>query len=137
VRALRRGRQPLTSVCHHGAVRLALVVCVVALLAAPAALARETAVGVGLREYRVSLYRDHVRAGTIKLNLTNYGEDPHDLAVRTPGGRVVARSAPVDPFGGRLTFRVRLRTPGRYVVFCTIADHERLGMHARLTVSRR
>jgi plastocyanin len=95
-----------------------------------------TTVGVGLREYRLSLYRDHVRPGIVKLNLTNFGEDPHDVAVRARSGRIVAHSAEVAS-GDRATLTVRLPHAGRFVVFCTLADHERLGMRARLTVTNR
>jgi hypothetical protein len=32
---------------------------------------------------------------------------------------------------------VRLRRPGRYVVFCSLAGHEQLGMRARLRAVER
>lgn len=116
--------------------RRALVASVVvAATAAPASLARETAVGVGLREFRVAPYRDRVRPGVVKLNVTNLGEDVHDLVLRTRRGRVLARTAELRP-GERATVRVRLRRPGSYVLACTIAEHERRGMRARLVVSR-
>ena len=118
------------------------IACLVALttLVAPAGAAtgavHRTSVGVGLREFRVGLYRDHVRPGVVKLNLQNFGEDPHDLVVRTLSGRIVARG-PVVRSGDRQSFSVRLPRPGRFVVFCSLADHEQRGMHARLVVSRR
>jgi hypothetical protein len=100
-----------------------------------AALVHSTPVGVGLREYRLSPYRDVVRPGIVKFNLTNFGEDPHDLVVRTLSGRIVARVPEVAP-GARRTARIRFRRAGRFVLFCSVADHDGRGMHARLKVSR-
>ena len=48
---------------------------------------RSTAVGVSEREFRVSVYRASVPAGTVRFNLSNEGEDVHDLVVRTARGR--------------------------------------------------
>ena len=48
-----------------------------------------TAVGVGEREWRISLYRSEVPTGRVKLNVRNFGEDGHDLAIRTASGRVL------------------------------------------------
>jgi FtsP/CotA-like multicopper oxidase with cupredoxin domain len=95
-----------------------------------------TPVGVGEREWRVSLYRSHVPTGVVHLNARNFGEDGHDLAVRTSGGRVLKTLPELKP-GTTGTLRVRLRKPGRYVVFCSLAGHEARGMHAVLRVKRR
>ena len=106
------------------------------LQAAPAA--SETAVGIGEREFSLSLYRERVRPGVVKFNIANLGEDRHNLAIRGPGrSRRVNVTSPDVRAGERLTFRVRLRATGRYTVVCTIADHEARGMRARLTVSKR
>jgi plastocyanin len=94
--------------------------------------APSTAVGVGAREFRLAAYRTSVPAGTVRFNLMNYGEDGHDLVVRTAGGRQLARSAEVRP-GGRTTVRLRLR-PGTYRLLCGIADHAALGMRTTIRV---
>jgi hypothetical protein len=104
--------------------------------AAGATRSHETAVGVSLREFRVAPYRDRVRPGAVKLNVMNYGEDAHDLVVRTRRGTVLAHLPELRP-GDRSTLRVRLRRPGRYVLACTLGDHERRGMRAWLTASTR
>ena len=106
------------------------------LLAVAAALLGPTPVGVGEREWRISLYRSRVPAGVVHLNARNFGEDGHDLAVRTAGGRVLKTLHELEP-GATGTLRVRLRKPGRYVVFCSLADHESRGMRAVLRVKRR
>jgi hypothetical protein len=101
-----------------------------------AAGARPTAVGVGEREWRVSLYRSSVPTGRVRLNVRNFGEDGHDLAVRTRSGRLLG-ATPEIRAGETATLRVRLRRPGRYIVFCSLTGHEELGMRAVLRVKRR
>jgi hypothetical protein len=104
-----------------------------ALLAGLLAGHQPTAVGVGEREWRISLYRSEVPTGRVKLNVRNFGEDGHDLSVRTRGGKVLKSLPELDP-GDTGTLRVRLRKPGRYVVFCSLAGHEARGMRAVLRV---
>ena len=95
-----------------------------------------TAGGVGEREWRISLYRSEVPTGRVKLNVRNFGEDGHDLAIRTASGRVLGAIGEVRP-GRSATLSVRLRKPGRYRVFCALEGHEAKGMHAVLRVKRR
>lgn len=105
---------------------------------APSAQLRTTAVGVGLREYRVALYRNRVLPGRVRFNIENLGEDRHDLRVIGPGssGTVRATSPEVTP-GARYTLKVTLRQRGLYRLICSIGDHEARGMVARLRVVRR
>jgi plastocyanin len=95
-----------------------------------------TAVGVSEREWRVSLHRTTVPVGVVRLNVSNLGEDGHDLAVRDRRGRVLARSPEVGA-GRAATLRVRLRQAGRYTLFCALEEHEARGMRARLRVIAR
>jgi hypothetical protein len=95
-----------------------------------------TAVGVGEREWRVSLYRSRVPVGPVRLNVRNFGEDGHDLAVRSRTGRVLGSLPELRP-GETGTLAVRLRKPARYVVFCSLEGHEAKGMRARLRAVRR
>ena len=94
-------------------------------------------VGVGMREWSVAVYRTHARPGRVKLNLTNFGEDAHDLQVFGPAGYRSARSPEVAPFGGRETLRVTLQRTGTYRLLCMKPGHAGLGMRATLRVSRR
>ncbi|MBN1529768.1 MAG: hypothetical protein JW895_11940 [Thermoleophilaceae bacterium] len=107
-----------------------------AFAAAPAAAHSPTSVGVSEREWRVALYRTRVPTGVLRLNVHNYGEDGHDLAIRNRDGKVLASVPEVEPGEGD-TLRVRVRRRGRYVVFCTLEGHEAKGMRARLTVVKR
>ena len=106
------------------------------LIALVAALLAPTPVGVGEREWRVSLYRSQVPVGVVRLNVRNFGEDGHDLSVRTRAGKVLGSLPELRP-GETGTLRVRLRRPARYVVFCSLAGHEARGMRAVLRVKRR
>ena len=120
--------------------RLALVAAALAsLVALPGgaqASRAPTAVGVSEREFSLNPYRHAVRPGTVRFFVTNFGEDVHNLALRTPGGRLV-KVSPDIASGRRLALTTRLRRPGRWVLVCTKAGHEQLGMRAALRVKRR
>jgi hypothetical protein len=102
--------------------------------AADARPATSTAVGVSAREYRLAAYRASVPKGLVRFNLANYGEDGHDLVVRTRGGREVGRTGEVRS-GKRSTLQLRL-APGAYRLICDLADHEARGMVTALRVTR-
>ena len=105
---------------------------------APAAKLRTTAVGVSLREYRLTPYRARVLPGRVRFNLENFGEDAHDLRVIGPGdSKAIRGTSPEVRAGERHTLKVTLRTRGLYRLVCTIGDHEARGMVARLRVVRR
>ena len=106
------------------------------LLAVAAALLAPTPVGVGEREWRISLYRSHVPTGVVHLNARNFGEDGHDLAVRTADGRLLGLLPELKP-GRSGTLSLKLRKPGRYRLFCSLDGHEAKGMHAVLRVKKR
>lgn len=109
-----------------------------AVAAAPAATARTTAVGVGMREYRIALYRNRVLAGRVRLNIENLGEDGHDLRVSGPSATPTIRgTSPELRAGERRTLTVTLKRRGVYTLVCTIGDHEARGMVSRLRVVKR
>ncbi len=110
----------------------------IAAMAAAAALAAPApapAVGVSLLEWEVALGRRTVRAKAIRLNVDYLGEDTHDLVVRAASGRIVKR-LPELRAGMQLRGRARLPKPGRYVLFCSLPEHEERGMRATLRVLR-
>jgi Cupredoxin-like domain len=114
----------------------AVLVLALAASVLPAAGHPPTAVGVGEREWRISLYRGKVPTGRVNFNVRNFGEDGHDLTVRNASGRVLGAIGEVRP-GQTATLSVRLRKPGRYRLFCSLEGHEAKGMHALLRVKRR
>ena len=110
----------------------ALIAAVLLAAAGPA-----TPVGLGMREYRYSVYRSSVHAGTVSFNMTNFGEDAHNLRVTGPGGYRSAVSRDVAPGGGHLRFTVNLRRAGTYRLLCLKPGHAAKGMKATLRVVRR
>ena len=120
--------------------RAALLAALAVLLAAPAtaiglraAGSAPTSVGIAEREFHITAYRRSVPAGVIKLNIRNFGEDVHNVVVRGPKG-FTAVGPDVDA-GKNATWRVNLRKPGSYQLLCTRANHMRLGMKSKLTVT--
>ncbi len=87
---------------------------------------------VSASEFRLALSRPSIRRGPAIIELVNYGEDDHDLALRRVGGTRTYRIALVHP-GTTGDLDARLR-PGRYGVWCTLADHRARGMRATLLV---
>jgi hypothetical protein len=73
-------------------------------------------------------------SGRWRFQLRNIGEDDHDLAVRNAAGTVISSSPVVNP-GTVFDVKIRLK-PGKYVLFCTISDHEVRGMKWDLSVRK-
>ena len=89
-------------------------------------------VQVVAQEFRYSLSRQTIRAGWAVIELRNAGEDAHDLRLRRVGGsRVYAW--PVAQSGDVFDRSVKL-LPGRYRLYCSVANHRTLGMQATLVV---
>ncbi len=96
---------------------------------APAAPARAQ---VSAGEFRLTLSRVAIHRGQAIIELVNYGEDDHDLALRRLGGTRTYRIALVHP-GKTGELDARLRA-GRYAVWCTLGDHRARGMRTTLLV---
>lgn len=74
-----------------------------------------------------------VTAGTVALAVTNDGPTVHNVKVRDAGGEVLfgttdLREGASESITGELE-------PGEYVLFCSLAGHESLGIKGTLTVS--
>jgi len=115
-------------------VLLAIGVATVAGAATPAIARAPVAIGVAQHEYRISTYRKVVKPGPVKFNVTNYGEDTHNLVVSGP--RSFRVNGPDVLPGERAALPLRLRRPGTYLLLCTRANHLSLGMRAKLVVRR-
>lgn len=115
---------------------LALVAGAVASMGVAGASTRPPArVQVTATEFELALSRSTLRSGRTIVQLLNLGEDPHDLRLRRVGGTRVYRLPVVLP--GEYA-NLSLRTlPGRYRLWCSIADHRQLGMQATLVVRGR
>jgi plastocyanin len=102
---------------------------------APRAHRASVAVGVAEREWHISSYRAKVKPGTIRFNVTNFGEDSHNLQIAGPGGY----RSPVSPdlrSHERYTLTVTLRKQGVYRLLCTKPGHIKNGMRASIRVRR-
>ena len=84
-------------------------------------------------EYRLSRLR--VPEGKLLLELANFGEDEHDLALQRVGGTRLFALPKTFP-GERRTVALRLG-PGRYKLWCRVGDHAVRGMYAGLRVTKR
>jgi hypothetical protein len=114
--------------------RVLLAVPLAGLLAVPAAAAPTARLQVVAREFSLTLSRQKLKAGPAIIELVNFGDDVHDLRLRRVGGTRIRAIATVPP-GGHAALRARLQ-PGRYILWCSIADHRARGMHAPLAVRR-
>ena len=91
-------------------------------------------VQVVAQEFSYSLSRTKVRAGRVIVEIVNRGQDTHDLDLRRIGGTRIFRFPSVQP--GQVVDRELKLVPGRYVLWCAIADHRERGMHAVFRVVR-
>ena len=115
-------------------IRLALLAVVAAAVLTAQSSASPARVGVGATEFHLVLSRSSVGAGRVVLELQNGGEDVHDLRLRRIGG-TRTYAFPLTRPGARSTRVLRL-LPGRYRLWCSVADHAQLGMRAVLRVRR-
>ncbi len=114
-----------------------VAVGLVALVLASGASAEATPpsrVQVSAQEFSFSLSRETVKAGPAIIELVNFGEDPHDLRLQRVGGAHIAGTPEVQP-GQYYDLTVTL-LPGKYRLWCSIANHRALGMQATLTVRK-
>ena len=115
--------------------RRALAVALLLVVAAPASAARApVAIGVAQREFRLTVYREKVKPGPVRLNVQNYGEDTHNIVIRGPRGYLL--EGPDIRSGERATINAKLLRRGTYMLLCTRANHEALGMRTKITVRR-
>lgn len=84
------------------------------------------------REFSFGLSRINVQAGSAVIELANFGQDPHDLRLQRVGSRHIAGIGVVAP-GARGELSLKLAR-GRYSLWCSVANHRKLGMRATLVV---
>jgi hypothetical protein len=89
---------------------------------------------VSAKEFSLQLSRPALAAGQVTLELRNHGEDPHDLVLSPDNGshtRIASfgETQPSDVATQSLTLPA-----GSYYLFCSLPNHESLGMYAHLKV---
>ena len=87
------------------------------------------------REYSFVLSRLRIKAGPAIVELVNDGQDAHDLRLQRRGSRHIAGMGTVQA-GGHADVSLQL-LPGRYSLWCSLANHRALGMSATLVVTAR
>ena len=90
-------------------------------------------VSVGAKEFSLTLSRPLVGKGTVRVELRNNGEDPHNLVVSPDGTHTPLVSfSTLDP--GTYERRSVVLDPGRYQLWCSLEGHEAKGMSVTLRV---
>lgn len=120
--------------------RLLVVAALAAIAAAAAAAAwgrtpearAPARVQVVATEFALTLSRPSIKAGPAIVQLANFGEDAHDLKLRRRGGTRTYSIPAVRP-GNGYDLSAKL-LPGRFTLWCSIADHRARGMVATLVV---
>jgi uncharacterized cupredoxin-like copper-binding protein len=92
----------------------------------------ERTLQLGLTEYRLAPQNVSVRAGSLTIDVHNYGRLTHDLVVSL-GGQEQASTGPIWP-GDSDQFTVTL-TPGKYLMASSILSDQALGEYGTLTVT--
>ena len=115
-------------------IRAALVAVSAFAVFSAASAAAPARLGVSSSEFHLVLSRGSVKAGRVLIQLQNDGQDVHDLRLRRIGGTHTFRTPGTKP-GRRTTLEISL-LPGRYRLWCSVADHRALGMRAILRVRR-
>jgi plastocyanin len=87
------------------------------------------------QEFRYTLSRQTIKAGRAIVELRNGGEDAHDLRMRRAGGTRVYAWPNVQ--AGEVVDKAFKLLPGTYALWCSVANHRKLGMRATLVVVRR
>jgi hypothetical protein len=90
-------------------------------------------VSVAAKEFSLTLSRPLVGKGSVRVELRNTGEDPHNLIVSPEGTHTpLASFSELDP--GAYERRNVTLQPGRYQLWCSVETHEGLGMSVTLRV---
>jgi plastocyanin len=87
---------------------------------------------VTAKEYFYTLSSRTAPPGAAVIEFVNYGEDPHDMRVQRAGGGRLYKTPIMQP-GQYVDLHVDL-VPGHYHLWCSIANHRKLGMEALLVV---
>jgi hypothetical protein len=87
-------------------------------------------------EWSLALSRAKIAPGDSIVELYNRGEDAHDVRIKRAGR---AKYVPIPETGSEQSNRIETRFKGgkRYVLWCSLEGHRKLGMEAALRVEKR
>ena len=92
-----------------------------------------TFVSVAAKEFSLTLSRPLVGKGSVRVELRNNGEDPHNLVMSPEGTHTpLASFSTLGP--GTYERRSVTLDPGRYQLWCSLEGHEAKGMSVTLRV---
>ena len=107
------------------------VVLVVGLVyAAPEAQSRRTSVSATLQSFKIKLKKKSAKRATVTFKARNKG-GRHNICIR---GKGVRKCAKIVKTGKKTTLKVKLKKKGTYTVFCSVGNHEKLGMKTKFKV---
>ncbi len=92
-----------------------------------------TPVHVGLTEYHLVPQDVRVPAGTVVVDVHNYGRLTHNLVISV-NGKPSGVTRPIPP--GRSAVLDVFLAPGKYLIASTILDDVPLGLYGTLTVTK-
>ncbi len=107
---------------------LVLVASVV--LAVPEAQSRSTSVSATLQSFKIKLKKKSAKRGTVTFKARNK-RGRHNICIR---GKGVRKCAKIVTTGKKTTLKVKLKKKGTYTVFCSVSNHEELGMKTKFKV---
>ena len=90
-----------------------------------------TSVPVSETEFKITLPKSTLAAGSYSFEVANDGKIEHDLVIQ---GNGVDERTPTIEAGKSATLKVDLK-PGTYDVYCSIPDHKQAGMDLKLTIT--
>ena len=91
-----------------------------------------TRVQVTAKEFWYALSSRSVKPGPAVIEFVNFGQDAHDMKVQKVGTTKIY-SVPLTQPGSHYDLSIKL-LPGRYQLWCSVANHRQLGMQATLIV---
>ena len=87
------------------------------------------------KEFTITLSRLRLHEGSAIVGVLNAGMDNHDLVIQSNAkGAKPIRFSQLSP--GSHSSRTLELAPGHYTLWCSIANHRKLGMVAPLTVTK-
>lgn len=93
-----------------------------------------TAIKVTMTDFKFDPSTIQTKAGSVDFELVNSGSVAHDMVVVDSSGKVVARSALVQPKNSA-DFAIPNLAAGNYDFYCDVPGHKEAGMVGKLQVS--